>query len=340
MSDSADNSIPSNSSGTENLFSAHPLIWKITKWVITLAAYAFLAYKLITFDQYSDFGAEWRSVSPARFFWLALVVLLLPLNWLLEAVKWQKFVKVVEQISLKQSYNAVLAGITTGFFTPNRIGEMVGRIIYLRPENRKAGVSMSVLNGLTLNMIVALFGIPASIVFFNRGNSRFNPYDNNWIWLLLLFIVAVMGLYFYLPPYIRKKSGKRKMGKFSAFVGFLSQYTSADLAVILFISAVRFLLFSLQYYFMLLFFNIDLTLPDVVTAIPANYLFITFTPKIAFSEGAVRSSYAVIFFGAYSNQTAGLALVGITIWMINYAIPMALGSIVLNKKKKDTISGN
>jgi uncharacterized membrane protein len=98
------------------------------------------------------------------------------------------------------------------------------------------------------------------------------------------------------------------------------------------ISFIRCAVFCVQFYFMIRFFSIELTPWQALTAIPTSYLFVTFTPSFAFSEVAIRSSYAVLIIGAFSGQVVNIALAGVCIWVINFVIPMLAGSVVMVRK--------
>src|SRR5262245_18389218 len=54
---------------------------------------------------------------------LVAVVLLMFVNWSLEAVKWQRMLGRLEPIGFLRSLEAVFTGLTVSFFTPNRVGE-------------------------------------------------------------------------------------------------------------------------------------------------------------------------------------------------------------------------
>jgi len=47
----------------------------------------------------------------------------------------------------------------------------------------------------------------------------------------------------------------------------------------------------------------------------------------------VRSSYAILVIGAFSGQVVSIALAGLCIWLINFVIPMLVGSVVMVRKK-------
>ena len=49
---------------------------------------------------------------------------------------------------------------------------------------------------------------------------------------------------------------------------------------------------------------------------------------------AVRASYAAALLQSVTDNTLGAALAGITVWIINYILPMLLGSVFLATLKK------
>jgi len=309
--------------------------WSILKWAIMIAAYSFLAYKLITFTQYDQLFRWWKQMPLIQFWWLASVLVLLPVNWLLEAVKWEMLTSNIQKISLKTSIKAVLAGISTGFFTPNRIGELVGRVMYLNVENRKTGVTMSVVNSMTQNLVMAMCGVPACLLYFYSTTNVLEEGSENFLLGLLAFLLLFGLLYFYLPKLSKYLAETNIAIKISSFMVGLSAYSRIDLMRIMGISFLRYIVFCTQFFFMLRFFGILLQPLEALIAIPTNYLFVTFSPSLAFSEAAVRSSYAVLFVGSYSGQVVNIALAGICIWAINFVIPMLVGSLVMVREKSN-----
>lgn len=299
---------------------------RISKWLFIAIAYGYLIWKLVTFDRYSDLATEWRLLSLDRMLWLIPGVLLMPINWFFESKKWQLLTAGFEKIKLKDSIKAVLAGICTGFFTPNRVGEPVGRILYLNEEHRKAGITMSIVSSLTQNLVMAIVGIPATLCYFYSTGNELQPAIENFILYTLVFLIGAGAFYFYLP----KLSKLLSTSNISAFVAnyteALSAYTSKDLFQVIAVSLVRYLIFCSQFYFILHFFGIRLSINEAVVAIPTTYLFITFSPAFAFSEAVIRGSFAVLFIGTYSAHTINIALAGVFIWLINFIIPMAIGS--------------
>jgi len=308
--------------------------WKVLlKWVLIIGAYSFLVYKLLTFDQYAAFLSHWKQMPQSHLWWLVGVLLLLPVNLLLESTKWKLLVSKVEEIDLKNAFKAILSGISAGFLTPNRVGDVVGRMMYLLPENRKAAFTLSIVSAMTQNIIMILCGVPACVLFFTSTGGKMEAATSRYVIVLSVCLLSFVFIYFAFPRISRLMEKNRHYEKIKAFTDCLSYFSKMDLLQIVFIALIRYLVFSVQFFFMLGFFGIELTGWQALIAIPTNYLLVTFTPSFAFSDVAVRSSYAVFVIGAFSVQLAGIALAGVCIWVINFVIPMLVGSVMLAKSK-------
>jgi hypothetical protein len=248
-------------------------------------------------------------------------------------MKWKRLVFHVQKINTKDAIKSVLAGISTGFFTPNRVGELVGRVTFLHADNRKAGVTLGIVNSLTQNLIMALCGLPACVYFFrmNLAGIQFNKVL--YLVGLILGLLIVGLVYANISRLSARLERSRYSGRVRAFTACLTAYSCTDLALVMLVSLGRYLIFSTQFFFMLHFFNVELTVLQALISIPTSYLFVTFTPSWAFSEAAVRSSCAVLVIGAFSGQVVDIALASVLIWAVNFIIPMFFGSLVLVKQK-------
>jgi hypothetical protein len=218
--------------------------YTVLKWLLMIGAYAFLIYKLACFDGYADFADYWKTMQPPRFWWLLLVFLLLPANWMLEAVKWEFLVSKIQKIRFVEALKAVLAGVSTGFFTPNHVGEIVGRIVCLPEGKRKQGFSLSVLSALTQSIVKTIFGIPALILFFAHTQKTAINGFHLYIIIVALCLLALTGVYFLTPVIAVRFSGAKTGRKLSGFVSFLSEYSFRDLFVTLLLAMLRYLVFS------------------------------------------------------------------------------------------------
>ncbi len=305
----------------------------ILKWIIVVASYSFLVYKIITFNRYQNFVDEWAQIPISQFWWLIMVFILLPVNWLLEAKKWQMLVSKLQTIKVGYALKAILSGVSSGFFTPNRVGEFVGRVLFLEDENRKSGVILSVLNSLTQNLVMAMCGIPACYLFFLSQNKNMNDEIIKYFIILTISFILVGLLYLFLRWLSHQSKLNRFLAVIAPFSNCLSDFSAQDLFKILLVTLLRYVVFCVQFYLMLRFFNVGLDFWLAFITIPTTYLFVTFTPSMAFSEAAVRSSYAAIVIGAFSFPEMPIIMAGVSIWIVNFVVPMLAGLVIMAKSK-------
>jgi hypothetical protein len=303
--------------------------FKVFTWLISTASVLYVAYTLITFESYEELTEVFSHAGIVQFAWLFYVLLLLPFNWLIEALKWQKVSAGLEKLPVSVAVKAVLAGAATGFITPNKTGDILGRIVYLHEANRKPAISLAAVNSLTQNIAILIAGIPMAILFLS-DNIHSTGFSAGFLIPLFAGILLVfLLLLFFLPRIVALiKSEKLKI-----YFSGIGKYSKIDLLNISILSLLRFAVFNFQLYLLLHFFGVELSISEALISIPASYLFITFTPSLAVSEGLVRSSWAVIIIGQYSDNTAGIILAGIGLWLINVVVPVVAGNLLILSKK-------
>ena len=297
------------------------------RWLIVLASVSYLFCKIYTFDSTSLVDAGFY---PSFFscVYLFIVVLLMPLNITLEALKWKVLMSKMAEVSFLNALKSVLSGFTTGFVTPNRIGEIIGRLQHV-DESKKAHAAIFVLvNSLTQNIAIAVIGMPALLVF--GFTDVLVGFSVKYILMAVLLLFAFFVIILFMLPRIAKFPFLKN--KWSVFAD-LSTLKSGYILMPGLLSMIRFVVFCVQFYLLLLFFNVSISAFEGLVAIPSMYLLVTFTPALAFTEVLTRTSYAVYFIGAYTGNTSAVLGTAFTLWLINYAIPMLPGALMLLKKK-------
>lgn len=304
---------------------------KAKKWfsrIFAVVAYVYVAYILLTYKHYSDFFVQFQNTSFDRICWFGLVLFLLPFNILAEALKWKRLVRQTEELSLSIAVRAVLAGFSTGFFSPNRIAEPVGRVMFLQTGNQKTGIVYSVLNGMTQNVVMLLAGLPALILFLH---FVYSPAGFNYLnYILVVFVMLI--LFAVLVVMWQRVFSYRLWQRYLGWADDLKQFGRRDFLAVVAISLVRYVIFCVQMFAMLRFWGVDLLLWQALLSIPASYLLVTVTPAMAFSELAVRNSYAVLFVGAFVYNPLAIALAGVMLWVVNFGVPMLGGVFFVVRK--------
>lgn len=311
--------MPGSSQGNYKLF-------RLISTIFLVGSVVYLIYEIIRFDQYDDLVAAFKSTGWPNFIWFLAVLILLPVNLLTEAMKWRQVSRYLEYQQLSNAFKAVLAGISSGFVTPNRLGDIVGRMHFLQPENRKSAVSLAAINSLTQNLAILLPGIPLAILFFMQKQSavQSGTYILFLITILLLFLVTLIVL-----PVMARSI---KQEKIQTYFSGLANYTFNDMAVITGWSLLRFGVFSFQFFLMLRFFGVELSLTQAVTSIPVMYLLVTFTPSFALSEALIRGSWAVFVIGTFADNIPGILMAGVGLWFVNVVVPVVIGAGISSLK--------
>jgi uncharacterized membrane protein YbhN (UPF0104 family) len=116
--------------------------------------------------------ASWLHIKDSfksyKILYLFVAVTLVLFNWGIEAKKWQLSVKPVYPVSFKQSFKAILAGVSFSVTTPNRVGEYLGRMLYVPDGSRLKTIAVTLVGSLSQLLITLICGIIGLIVLKNN----------------------------------------------------------------------------------------------------------------------------------------------------------------------------
>jgi uncharacterized membrane protein YbhN (UPF0104 family) len=305
------------------------------KILVLVISLAFILYKLIFYKDISQFFERFALNLGYNINYLFLTLVLMIVNWLTESYKWKYLVSKLENIVMLKSFKAVLSGITVSIFTPNRVGEFAGRVLFLKKENRIAAVLSTITGNISQVMVTIIFGlISLSILLFHYNLSYNFLFQGRLLQIIVLvMILLIFYIYFNIKILERVLSNTPYLKRFKRFYGILSSYSTPELAFVLLISFFRYAVFVVQFYLMVRFFNIHLSFYHSFISIAAVYIILAIIPTFAFTEISVRSSVSVIVFGIFSDETAGIVFSSVLIWIINLAIPALIGSVFFYKAK-------
>jgi len=95
----------------------------------------------------------------------------------------------------------------------------------------------------------------------------------------------------------------------------------------------RYIVFSHQYYFLFLAFDINLPYLILMSAITSIYFLASSLPTFQFLDFAVKGSVAVYFFGLLGVNEWIVVFITTLMWFLNVVLPVIIGSyFVLNFK--------
>jgi uncharacterized membrane protein YbhN (UPF0104 family) len=310
---------------------------KTTKKILlryTIAPILLLVFLWLVYLQIVSRGSwkgEWEefksSLQPNGLWWMLPALMLAPLNWLTEAFKWQLLLNRIERIPLKRAFASVLSGMALAFITPNKTGDFLGRILFLKKKSRLRGAIASLMGSFAQIVVAFLFGLSGMIYLHLRHQAS---------WTLPILICSGIGLGLLTYCYIHIELLSRLASKFhrlrALMVSFyiIKRYSRGELWKILGIAAIRFFIYNSQ--FLLLLYAFDSRIPAFSGFLLSGLMFwlITVVPTFFVADIGVRGFVTGLVFintGIISNPFSVLAA-SYLIWLINGIIPSVLGSIL------------
>lgn len=268
-------------------------------------------------------------VVPFRPLWLILVVLLLFFNWGSETQKWRILMKEMGAPSFWVAYKAILTGVFISFFTPNRMGEFAGRVLYIKEKKIEASI-LTVAGSLAQLICTTLLGYLAAVFYYAE-----EPIER-LIGISVFFGLVAMDLFFYfnivrLVPLFRWLGLPRKKLKYFLPMRHLN---TATLSKVLLFSVFRYSIFTLQFYLMLKVFAIDMNFFEAIQGIGLIFLIQTLLPSVAILELSSRGLATEYAFQTTPEIDSVIKLASYSIWLINVLLPAIAGAILflLNRK--------
>jgi uncharacterized membrane protein YbhN (UPF0104 family) len=282
----------------------------------------------------------------APFIWYFLVlVLLMPINWGIEIIKWRYLILKIENMSFYKSIKAVLVGITFSSFTPNRVGDYFGRTLMLENSNKREGFLITIVGSIAQTIITFIAGAIGLLWLGNIYLFEVLYMENlSFIISLIVFIIvnALILLFYFKISFFNTLIQKvRIMKRFTSYFQILSSYSFGELLNVLILSLFRYIVFVFQFYLLLLIFNINISFFDGFAIIAIIYLVTTIIPTIALTELGVKGAAAIYFFELYFQHTSyfsdeiAISVVAVTfiLWILNLALPALIGCFYVFKMK-------
>jgi hypothetical protein len=262
---------------------------------------------------------------------MSAILLLMLLNWTLESFKWRYLTRKLEKIPAWGAIEAVFCGLTWAIFTPNRLGEYAGRVLFLPNRKRIHGVFAMAVGSFGQNVVTNVVGLSAALWFI------FSFYHLN-IWLFLAIGVGAIGfmaflliLFFHIKWVVNLLDRIPYINKFHRFFDIIGRYTKAQLITIMGFSLARFTVFSFQYYLIIHLLVPEINVFDMMMMVFVMFFVQSALPSLDLVDVAVRNGTAAYLFGFIIHQPVAIMAAVSSIWFINIIIPAILGSVFVFK---------
>jgi uncharacterized membrane protein YbhN (UPF0104 family) len=285
---------------------------------------------------------SWQHIKNAfdsRRVWLLLAVMLLMLvNWSIETVKWKLAVQRVQRIDFITALKAVMSGVSFSVLTPNRVGEYLGRVLYMEEGKRLKAISLTITGSISQLIITLFMGFVSLLVMGERVIAS-GMVSSFWFRIIMYGVLAALVIltlfYFRLAVLVKWVDRLPLMRKYSWLLDTLENFNATVLLQLLSLSAVRFVVFIIQYFLLFRLFEVDVSWWQGWWAVSLSFLVMAVIPTIAlFTDLGLRGKVSLQLLGLFSGNQLGISLTALSIWFINLIIPAVVGSLLILSIRK------
>ena len=300
------------------------------KLSIVCLALWFLYQKVFSNESYSEVKTQFLSILyEGSYIELVLVFFLMFVNWSIAAIKWHFLVSKLEKVSFWVALKAVFLGITVSIFTPNRVGEFGGRVFCLQQADRLKAILVTIFGNITQLVTTIIFGVLAFLFFSSLYTHLLFTKSDYGNYILLVLSVVLLTVLMYLLYNVSQLSSLfsrwKFLDKYKSYAPVFSLFSSKDISKVLFLSILRYSVYSFQFYLLIKFANIEINLLQSLTMSALTFLSMSIIPTIALTELGVRGSVAIYFFGFLSSNAIGIMTASFALWIINLLVPAIIG---------------
>lgn len=278
----------------------------------------------------------WEAMRHANLVWVFVALALLPLNVTLEAYRWHRLVsKLAPDVRFKTSLAAVLSGYPLGLLTPGRIGDYVGRALYLRSISATASATLTFTERMFTLACCLIFGLVA-LPYFLMTHTEVASFA--WITVLCLAVVATgVMLVMLLNPTLTRSilSALIPSKRVRDGLKLLERFSSYDSAALFGLSALRYAIFSTQFAILVHAFAPDASWLVAYTGVVLIFFAKSAIPSITLGDLGIRESAAVFFLGGFGIADAAAFDASLAIFAINILVPALAGLILLPRLRLD-----
>ncbi|UQD55835.1 lysylphosphatidylglycerol synthase domain-containing protein [Flavobacterium sp. K5-23] len=288
----------------------------IIKVLIVCGAFYFIYNQLANNDKldWVQFIAKFKKNQSVA--GISFILLLSVLNRYFEILKWQNLASYLKPISVSEATKQVLAALTAGIFTPNGVGEYAGKALYYEKSETKKVIFLNLIcNGIqmVLTIVIGIFGL----LYFN---AIYNVITTKTVAIIFGILILTFVLLFSIKKLtIKGYSIEKLIHKINEIPKRIHQKN-------IFLGCFRYLVFSHQYYFLFLAFDVDLPYLTLMAAVTSVYFLASSLPTFQFLDFAVKGSVAIFFFGILGVNEWIVIFASTLMWFLNVVLPVVIGS--------------
>ena len=274
----------------------------------------------------NDIREQWnyflKHLEVSRIYLLVIAVLLMPLNWLIETVKWKVLLRT--NTSFLNLLKSITAGITVGFVTPGRTGEFLGRVMFLNDGERTRAFYLSSIGGFAQTAASLLVGVPFVYLW----------HSDAFISGIVLGIACIyLIVYFRFDLFNKVISSSSILRYYGLTISEEELPPSETQLYVLLLSMLRFVVYLTQYILLLIFFGVGNDFLALGVHSVVFLLIQTISPLMPLLDVSFRSGSALFVFKTFTDNNLAVLSAVMLVWIVNLAFPAVLGYLFILKRK-------
>lgn len=318
---------------------------KTNVFVLKLILFCILIYNIsskFTGDEFENALVIFkREFSITRIHFLLLAILFTFFNWGFETLKFYICIQKVEKISYWKAYRGILYGNAMNLILPASIGELTGRPLVLKEENRAEGSGVAYYVSIVQKVASPIVGltflaIALGLKLLQFQNFHFLGLQIDVIWVV--FIIAIVDLSFWFFLFYKPYIVLRLLEKIKYFKTIFEKIEKALIidnqtkVKLILIGCIRFLIFVTQYWLLMFLFFDHFPIMEFYILCGVYFLAQFVIPSLGFLDLGIRANLVAFIFGLYMQNFLQLMAVNYLIWLINVLIPSLFGFYLMRRK--------
>lgn len=324
-----------------NIQKYYPRFLFFAKVLILVFAYRIISQRIFEEGSYVFFLDQLENLKA----WAPLVMLFLlvmtGLNWFIEVLKWQRLAVLIKPTPFVQALKQSLSSLTVSLITPNRIGEYGAKALYFRPKDRSRVILFNFIGNFSQMSTTVIFGL-LGLWWVYESLPEMNLKELNWLNIALFVSTIGIGLVIL---------GKMWRGFYSKLISNLKSVPQKTHFNVFALSLLKYLVFSHQFYFLLVLFGVDLGYLECMSLLSLSYLISSLIPGFVIFDWLVKGSVAVAVFGRFGVDEILVLSITSVMWLLNFGLPSLIGTLyvmtfkpskeesfsILQKQKKSAV---
>jgi hypothetical protein len=117
--------------------------------------------------------------------------------------------------------------------------------------------------------------------------------------------------------------------RYAGFIQSLKNIHATLLLKLLSLSAIRYVVFIIQYFLLFQLFEVTVSWWQCFQAVSVVFLVLAIIPTFAIAELGLRGKVNLKLLALFSANSLGISIATATIWLINLVVPAIAGSLLI-----------